>query len=275
MKTFDENPLNPQEDLKASNELMKLKLELEHKMIISDTAGLSPEIENQWLNNIYEFEKQYKEGGRAKVYELLGKPPFIKYDILNEDQMQEELLRLQDLMEEKGITLDCCCEYEAKVIYRFITEELFEHETDNISMEGMAHHFLYEEFHPNHDYDLRRLTSCFFGNILSKKWDEEYDPYKLTKIVFFQGKEHTRVGISSMVLAFQEAHTHLAVEEIRIGNMTVDIANNWAAVEAQIDYSACTPHGKPGSVRGKCTINFAHENEYWSIRSFVLPGFGN
>ena len=52
----NENPeFTPEEELKADNELLKIKLELEHGMQHSD-SNLPPEIENQWLNNIYNYE---------------------------------------------------------------------------------------------------------------------------------------------------------------------------------------------------------------------------
>lgn len=275
MENLSETPFNPQDDLKASNELMKLKLELEHNMMMSDTSGLPPEVENQWLNNIYNFEKHFKEVGRAKVYDLLGRPSFIKYDVLTESQVHQELLRLLALMAEKRIALDCCCEYPEVVIYRFLTEELFEHEADAFFMEGMVHHFLYEEFHPNHDYDLRRQATRFFERILSKEWDEEYDSFMLTKLVSFRHSEHTRESISSIVLAFQEAHTHLEVEEIQIENVSIEVENCRGSVEAQLTYHATPTHGVRRLIKGKCGIDFTNENEYWSIRSFTFPGFGS
>ncbi len=59
--------LDPEEDLRASTELLRLKLETEHNMVFSDTSDLSPEIENKWLTNIYNFEQQYKKSKRTKV----------------------------------------------------------------------------------------------------------------------------------------------------------------------------------------------------------------
>ncbi|MBK6536623.1 MAG: hypothetical protein IPG09_02205 [Ignavibacteria bacterium] len=44
-------------------------------------------------------------------------------------------------MEENGIVLDTLCDYEDEVIYKFITEELFREETNNIRIEGMRHCF--------------------------------------------------------------------------------------------------------------------------------------
>ena len=56
-----EDQLNPDEQVKAENEILKLKLELEYGMNQSDTSALSAETENQWLNYIYNFEQQSKD----------------------------------------------------------------------------------------------------------------------------------------------------------------------------------------------------------------------
>ena len=275
MKNPVEDALDPEEDLKASNEIMKLKLELDHKMVMGETSNLSPETENQWLNHVYNFEKLHKECGRAKVYDLLGRPAFAKYDALTKSQLQRELSGLLALMEEKSIALDCICEYDDEVIYRFITEELFESETDDIFMEGMVHHFIYEEFHPNHDHDLRRYTIRFIESILGKEWNEKYDQLMLTNTVSFQGKGHAASNISSIVLALQEAHTMFVIEEIEISKVTTEMNNNFGIVVAHLAYVA-HPRGENQKLfEGGCKIQFMFENNDWSISAFELPGFGD
>src|SRR5882724_9508754 len=55
--------LTKQEALHADNEIMKLKLEMEFGAHIqkADDSKLPAEVENDWLNSVYEFEKQYQE----------------------------------------------------------------------------------------------------------------------------------------------------------------------------------------------------------------------
>ena len=275
MKNSPEDALDPIEDLMASNEVMKLKLELDHSMVMSDACDLSPETENLWLNYVYNFEKLHKECGRTKVFDLLGRPAFARYDSLTNSQIHRELSGLRALMAEKNIALDCFCEYEDVVIYRFITEELFEFEMDAFIMEGMVRHFIYEEFHPNHDHDLRRYATQFIESILSRPWDEEYDAIMLTNRVAFHGNEHVPKRISSIVLAFQEAHTLIVVEKIEIKNVITDIANNRGMVEAHLAYLVHPRQGKKRLFEGECTIHFLYENDDWSISAFELPGFGD
>ena len=275
MKNSPEDALDPIEDLMASNEIMKLKLELEHSMVMSESCELSPETENLWLNYVYDFEKSHKKCGRTKVFDLMGRPTFAKYDSLNNSQIRRELSGLRTLMAEKNIALDCLCEYDDVAIYRFITEELFEFEMDSFIMEGMVRHFIYEEFHPNHDHDLRRYATRFIESILSRRWNEEYDQLMLTDQISFQGSDYAPAKISSIVLAFQEAHILIVVEKIEIERVTSDIANDRGTVEAHLAYIVHPREGKKRLFEGKCTIHFVYENDDWSISAFELPGFGD
>jgi len=53
-------------------------------------------------------------------------------------------------------------------LYRFITEELFKEELDDIKIEGMTHHYIYEEFHPNHEHDIKNRCKEFLDEFLNK-----------------------------------------------------------------------------------------------------------
>ncbi len=274
MENLYEDGLDPHEALRASTALLRLKLELEHNMVISETSGLSPEVENKWLSNIYDFEKQYKDAKIVKVYDLLEKPAFPKWDSISKGQLQDELKRLRGLMKEKHIELDCCCEYDDTVIYRFITEELFDHETDTVFLAGMTHHFIYEEFHPNHDYDLRRHVTDFIECLLSRQWDEEYDVYKLSKVILFNGKEHSASVISAMIKIFQGAHSFFEIEKIEIESVTIEIEKSRARAEAQLTYVGHPNEGSSRVVNGYCVINFVYDSSEWDISGFEFPGLG-
>src|SRR3990170_2446062 len=138
METNHENLHNHEGDLKFENELLKLKLEVEHGMTQEDTSSLTPEIENRWLNQIYSFEQQYKDAKRIKVYDALARPVVKKLEELLPEEVPGALDKLLTLMEERGIALDCSCKYDEAIIYRFIIEELFNCEVDDISIPGMV-----------------------------------------------------------------------------------------------------------------------------------------
>ena len=281
MKYRNENPAGPvlfawqasaKDELKEENELLKLKLELEYGMTRSNTSALQPAMENQWLNHIFNLEQQYKDARRIKVYDFIGRPAFKKMEELKSEEISNELDRMQSLMEEKGIALDCSYEYEKGVIYRFVTEELFEHEIDDVSIEGVVTHFLYEEFHPNHDQDLPRYADEFIEILFRKKWDR-FDSHCFAGSIGFKGCEYDNAGIAGIIQAFQEAHDSFSVEQFEIQDVKFDLEKEHAEVEARIRYRSQGNGNR--YFEGTCKITFLFQWGYWYINGFRLPGFGD
>ena len=272
MENNPENLLDPEDELKFQNEFLKLKLELEYNMEQSDTSSLSPEMENLWLSNIYNFEQQYKNAKRVKVYDALGGPSFKKVEELSEATISESLGGLLLLMEDKGIVLDCCCAYDDTTIYRFITEELFDYEMDDISIEGMVHHFIYEEFHPNHDYDLREYTTEFFENLLTRAWNPEFNSYTLAETVTYKGKSYSQAVISSVILAFQQDRT-FELEKIEIKTVDFNVDKGEAKVLSWVEYQVLTGCENQ-FYKGDSELRFVFDLGHWRLGGFQLPGLG-
>src|SRR5262245_9275457 len=126
MKTNDELPeLSNDEKLKAENELLKMKLTAEFGMKDSK-FDLPPEIENKWLNHIYDFETLYKNAKMVKIYDFIGRPEFKKNEELAKEKLGEELDRVYETLINNDVKVDFLADYDNETIYKFITEELFE-----------------------------------------------------------------------------------------------------------------------------------------------------
>ena len=66
---------------------------------------------------------------------------------------------LSAYMQEHGIELSACSpKVTAKELYRFTTEELFDHEMNDMNVPGMMSCFTYDEFYPDHEYDNTRTA---------------------------------------------------------------------------------------------------------------------
>ncbi len=89
--------------LRAENEVLKLKLELEHGMREFGSA-LAPELENAWLKNICEFEKHARNAKKIKLYDFLGRPPVSQWSTLAEKQVTDELEKLMTIMAQNHIS---------------------------------------------------------------------------------------------------------------------------------------------------------------------------
>lgn len=263
--------LSPEENLKAENSLLKLKLGMEYGMQTADVRALSPELENQWLKQVYAFEQQYKEAKRTSLYDYLGRPVFKSWDTVSPQETSKELTRIRSIMAANNVQVDCICTYDDTVIYKFITEELFSHEMDDMRVPGMTCHFTYEEFHPNHDYDLRRQVSEFLDTIFERQWHEEFDQFALAVKVTFSGKDHSRAGISAIITAFQDAHDALEIVKLHITEVVINTEITMADVAASISANG-KRHGEQLLYEGGCSFHFVREDGYWYIDAFNLPG---
>jgi hypothetical protein len=133
--------------LEAANALLRRKLEMEHGMWKSSTHRLSPELENIWLNSIYNFEENLRRTGPSTLFTHLGQPKFPKFNELSPKEISRQLNRLKELMLSKHVVLDCIHQYDDLTLYRFITEELMSKEMFFVPNANMVFHFIYEEFH--------------------------------------------------------------------------------------------------------------------------------
>jgi len=136
-------------------------------------------MENQWLNSIEEFEKQFDNAKRTTVWEYMDKPDYKKKDELKPHEISNELNRLFELLAESNISLSTLCEVDDAELYRFITEELFQHEMDDIRIPGMMSCFTYEEFHPNAKLDIEEAIDYFFRMTMAKMENIGGDGYDL------------------------------------------------------------------------------------------------
>lgn len=267
--------MNSQDELKAENLLLKLKLEMEHGMKMFDTSKLDPEIENQWLSNIVNFEKQFENANQIKVFDLIGRPYFKPMHEMSIPEISEELNRLLNILWENQINFSCICDYDDELIYRFITQEFFEHEVDDIRIDGMINHFVYETFHPNHDYDLRRYATEFIEKVLKESWIPEFDKSDLTSEVTFRGRQYDGDSISGIIQTFQETFQPAEIKESAIEFVGFDLDEQFASVRMHLSYSTKPENGKTPVYSGKAFLNFKMEFDYWRISSFQLPGFGD
>jgi hypothetical protein len=155
--------LDQREALKVENEVIKMKLMLEHGAEFrydEKAEPISPETEHEFLNYIVNFEKQEALARELTVFEVLGSPgQFPDADEVGEDRIRGLLEELMGYMMKRGIELSVLSPNVGhREIYRFITRELFAHRMLHINMPGMITCFIYDEFHPDHPYENSRTA---------------------------------------------------------------------------------------------------------------------
>lgn len=136
-----------QDEIRAENAFLKLKLEMDHGMQASQFSGeLTPAMENAWLHSILDFEKQLRNVPLITVFKHLGQPKYTKWDSLRLADVRRETTRLMELMRSRNVILEALKPVDDIEYYRFITEELFHEEVMFVPGRNMVLHFIYEEF---------------------------------------------------------------------------------------------------------------------------------
>ncbi|MBI3193411.1 MAG: hypothetical protein HYZ34_02965 [Ignavibacteriae bacterium] len=153
-------------DLRLRNQLKKIELTAKYDAHFMEGESKVPaSVEQQWLSNIEAFERQAQNPKRTTVKAFAGNPSCKLLSEISEKNLEEEVERLLNLLATKNIVVDFLCDVPAADAYRFLTEELLEVEIDDIQIEGMNHHFIYEEFHPNDEYDAKQCAEDFLSSL--------------------------------------------------------------------------------------------------------------
>ena len=254
------NP-NKRNRLRDENQELKKKMEEEFGASKGWTnPDLPSEMENEFLNHIMAFENAWKDAKRITLYEFLGKPSYRPLDELQPEEISTELERIYSLMLEHQVRLDTICEVSDNELYRFITEELFLEEKDDMRVPGMMSSYIYEEFHPNHEYDLNRHTEEFIKSYMDKT--SEY-------YLIFLNSEAEK----------QEWHTHFRDTFSRFELLKFEVASisfNLETKKAQVEFECDIKAEVDGSsdifrYTGKGKLNFDYQWDFWSAESVDLP----
>ena len=234
---------NPSEEekIKAENDFLKMKIMLQHGGQFGGTenSDLPPEIENQFLNNIMAFEQQYEKHKTIKVFDKTGKPDHFKpVGQIDDSDIEEAWRDLRQHMNEHGVDLDACSpNVSPRELYRFATQELFEHETDDIDLPGWSTNFIYDEFYPDPVYDNTRVaTEDCIKHILEK------EPLRWTHHFRDEGlrlNEHFPLTIDefkAIVNRFKDAYEGLEITEVTAPTCVVNDTESF--VEGKYSVSA-------------------------------------
>jgi len=176
-------------------------------------------------------------------------------------------------MNQNNIVLDFCAEYDDKIIYKFITEELFNEKIDDVRIEGMNHCFIYEEFYPNHEYDLKRLAKDFFEDFIEKNWNKIHAEYQLFEIVKYKNKKSERNEFIKILLTFKDSVKPLKLQFLNIELVKFDIDTKKGIITGNISYQAGIEQEKISSYSGNFKLHSRFNDFFWAINEIHFPGF--
>lgn len=167
---FEEfNHLPRAEQLKAANDFMAMKLMAENGAVIgiSATEDLRMlEIQNAFLQNVIEFEKNYANAQYVPLRERINlEDEFPPAFTISDKDMPQAWTRLRSFLLKKGIDLAVRSpRVSPGELYRFVMEELVNMEVAQRPMPGYMHCFVYDEFHPDREFEA--CSAAQYGCIL-------------------------------------------------------------------------------------------------------------
>lgn len=263
-----------EENLRIENELLKLKMQAESGAFFGGSGNLSPDIENAFLQNIQQFEAAWQHAKPQKVYDLLGKPHFKNAATLQPTEVDTELEKLLDILADHNMALDVLGNYEPIVIYRFITEELFEHESDGMGFPGMTMHYIYEEFHPNHQMDIESSVKDFFTHWFQQHFNE-YSTELANEFVLPDGTQLNKEQAIRQFDQFFDCFTRFFDTRFVIGEISFQWNDDKGLghAEGAVHYKAELENGEITVMDGPFKLYLSNEYGGWDIFSFVMPGF--
>jgi len=279
----DETPdPEQQEKLRQENELLRMKIQAQFGGMSGTSGELPPEIENEFLKNVLAFEEQHAstEYTPVKVSSLLNKAEFKRVEDLGDEDFEKEWTRLQNLMEEKRIGVDFIRERDDRFKYKFITEELFDHETDgSMIIPAMNWNFIYEEFHPDHEREITDRTMEFLGGWFGL----DTEKMKYGVISHFIQPDATILSQEEILAkihlvfdsyrSFEDCKYHIFEVKFEMKESEDDKLQAIGHSEGMVKYEAILENGERKTIEGPFKLYMTRDYDWWSIFYFVMAGF--
>jgi hypothetical protein len=275
-----DNPNLPEgdENVKLENEFLKMKLMLEQGAQFGSANGnnsdLPAEIENQFLHNIIEFEKQYAEQKRIKLFDKIGRPgQFKPVKKIPANEMDNAWDELNEYLHKFDIDLTVCSPHvSCKELYRFVVEELFKYEMDDMSMPGMMHCFTYDDFHPDYEYENTNaaIDDCI-KIMLSKRPMEWMSHFRNEDIRLNKHFPITEEEFKKIVNRFKVSYEEIELKEIT--NINCSISGSNCKVRGGYELTAkTTTETIPLKGTWMVEFKFFKDMGYWYIINVQVTG---
>lgn len=264
-----ENHKDPESEA-FENEMKKARLMAEKGAKFGEISHMPPELESQWLDQISAFDDAFKNAEKIKVKKYLGDPVLKLPSELTEEEITPALNEIMELFHKNNLNLDTICEVKEREVYRFIVEELMEYEIDNMNLHGWRTNFIYEEFHPNHEYDMERNIEDFISTLFRK--NREYCDMPLANtLISHDGSSVSSPEVKARLIGFIDAIEYANL--LKLEFVANHISEEGAFQKVFIEYEVII-QGTGEQIRhaGEGIFNFAFMYDSYYINGIDIPG---
>jgi hypothetical protein len=274
---FEEPNCNPEEEEREQglrNQLKKLELAARYGADFSEEpSGIPAQVEAQWLQYIEEFERHIQVAKKTTVREFIGNPPVTEARDISPEEVGVHVKHLLDLMESNGVVVNFLCPVPDSEIYRFLTEELLDHEMDDFRIPGMSLHYIYEEFHPNDEYDVKMWSEHFLSGLFWLESDLISHLIANNGVMDADSMPVTSEQFKKDIECFRGSFASFEHPDLDVLSCTVN--EDTAAVTLSITWRGVLDEGTPTVTRkGTSTVRL-HKGEFgsWEIVQVIVPGW--
>jgi hypothetical protein len=273
---------DPMEHFRIENEILKMKLKAQFGdafQMFTEGESIPPDLENQFLKNMIQFEENYQNAEFETIREKLGNPNFPTAESLQPNELKKAIETVQHKLEEYNIKVDFLYEgYDNVLKYKFLSEELLDKEIEKELPDGATCNFIYEEFHPNHQEDLQNLTHQFVLAWVTKNI-EDIKSTLAKDMLDVNGNRYKEADVVKKVEHFFEAFDHFKDDGFNIDEVKYTLQNTeeeetgMGHGEGALKFDAVIENGEEIHYEGPYKIYYCYEFGYWYVMSFVMPGF--
>ncbi len=259
-------------ELTTENELLKLKMMAEFGGDFAGSEHLPPEIEHVFLRQINKFHQLHDKAGMVRIYDFIGAPLYNHVHDLSDKEIKKELKKLLKLLRKKGIVVETLSGVGDKEMYRFVTEEIFKQEIQNIRMPNWTIHMLYEEFHPSDEFDIK--NQC--GTALAFIFDKGF----ITADFVFLDEMKSELGLGiekdeliEKIDTFKLGYNQMQFLGAEFKSIDIDNENNSAHVSVGADFKTQTQKGrrfKTENAEVHFTLVKEPNTQYWMIEQLLF-----
>ncbi|HSB93175.1 MAG TPA: hypothetical protein VLC28_08665 [Flavitalea sp.] len=269
---FEEDPLF---DYELENEMLLIKLQAEFggapEFVDADVNGeLDAHIKYDFLKSIYSFEEHFSgQLPMISLFEHLGQPYMIDEKYLTDEGVSSQLQRVERIMEERQFIVDTIYPIPDRTRYRFILEELLQVEVESSFPAGFFRHFIYEEFHPNHQRDIEEQVVQFF-----REFSEQAIPsscFYLSDEIVVGDVLFTRDEVVNRLMLFSGLFASLEITKLEV--TAIEISNEKARVQFVISYNGLVSENEVVKVDQSGQLGMIYREQLiWQIDALDIPG---
>jgi len=268
--------LSRDERLEAENQFLKLKLMAEQggQFYSCDGNGHVPlEMENQFLSNVIEFERQFSSHRLVTVFEKIGSPrQFRPGSEIPDREIERAWQNLSSYMTRHGVQLSACSpRVTVRELYRFATEELFKHQTDDIRIPGMITGFIYDEFYPDAEYDNARTATNECMERVFCKQPLEWMHYFSEEIRFNEHFPLSREELKNKINRFKDMYDEIELQKVNVNSTKLNISS----CMVKGGYTArLYVQGQRTICKGNWEVEFVIDGRFddWSMKNVRIEG---